>query len=207
MVDIKNFCAKYADSKEPHPLSEPWTCNGKTYSCDGHMIIRVDALAEVTRGLPEILEKSDGFKKLQWIQPGQDLTQFPLYEPQKKEKCRTCKGSGKAATCPECDGDGCIEFDSGYHNYTWDCRTCDGEGVVATIAESKSICPNCMGSCEKPVDPFEYVDVGDVRLAKALLDKIKDLPGVCLGKTVGVENKQVPFIFDGGDGVLMCMEK
>lgn len=204
MIDLKLFCAKYDDCSKTPPLSDPWTVNGNTYACDGHMIIRVEARPEVTRGLPEILK--DGFHKLRWYQPGQETTPFPTYEPIKKKRCPYCDGTGKAQTCPECQGEGTVEFNNGYHDYEFDCRSCDGDGVVACYGDG-SPCPRCHGDKVLAVDHYESVYIGDCRLAKGLLDKIKDLPGVFLGPTTGIKDGMVPFVFEGGDGVLMCMTK
>ena len=60
---------------------------------------------------------------------------------------------------------------------------------------------------ERYVQEFPYVDIGDIRLGIRLLDKIKDLPGVRLGPVDGADRKQVVFCFDGGDGILMAMQK
>lgn len=55
-------------------------------------------------------------------------------------------------------------------------------------------CENCNGTGVVPKDHYEHVDIGNVRLGKILLDKIKDLPDIMLGP---VDSEKEPVGFKG----------
>lgn len=197
-IDITGFC-----DKENSFLNEPFNLNNWTIASNGHMAIRVPLRDDVKRGIPQQITE-EMILSLAWHKDGEETTKFTDYEPQKLKACKTCKGTGRSVVCRECDGEGVVEWNNSYHSYDAECRSCHGNGRTPDL---DVFCADCDGTGKIPEDMYEHVDIGDVRLSKKLLEKIKNLPGVKLGKTVGVENHSVAFLFDGGDGILMCLNK
>ena len=58
-----------------------------------------------------------------------------------KEKCRHCGGAGEIvdSDCPECDGEGELEFETDFHDYTATCKSCQGSG----LGQEQGSCENC----------------------------------------------------------------
>ena len=66
-----------------------------------------------------------------------------------RETCKDCLGSGKQIICPECTGDGEVQFDNNFSDYEITCKTCDGAGRLAWTKTEKLppvTCSSCRGS-------------------------------------------------------------
>ena len=193
-MDLTRFC-----DSETQWLSKPFNHDGYTFASNGHMLIRVPLRDDVVDTVPSQITMS----KLPFdceVYP----TKFPEYKPQAMKKCPACDGRKSVSTCPECDGKGEVILDSGFNGYECDCKTCNGDGYVPGDERK---CEGCDGTGITYVDNYPFVDIGDVRLNIKLLDKIKDLPGIILGPVDGGYRRMVHFRFDGGDGILMVMNK
>jgi len=195
-MDLSTFCTCIRDLPT---LKEPFSQGNYTYASNGHMIIRVPFRPDIPEKKPDNLQ----LENLVFLNREEYTTEFPKYKTEKK-KCSWCRGSGRTQICQECDGDGYVELENDFNQYSAECKTCRGEGETPGGPEK---CSNCDGTGQAYVDKYDHVDIGDVRLGKKLLDKIKDLPGVRLGPVDGAERQQVAFCFDGGDGILMTMMK
>ena len=124
-------------------------------------------------------------------------------EPQDKEKCTSCGGSGKIAEreiCDSCNGNGSFE----HYDHWYECQACDGEGTVKAKTGETDQCEDCNGSGESKHQP---VTLPDGRTFKLLyLNKLLALPGIEYlpdpmrdDGTISI----MQFRFDGGIGALM----
>jgi len=195
-MNLQDFCAK--DEQKQNRLSKPFSHGKYSFASDGHMLIRVPRLLEVTKGLPDFMES-----KFTEFVTGDCLTPIPDYE-QEKKKCSICRGTGKVEECPECKGIGEVYFQNIYNDYEFECLTCNGHGEVSG---GKNACEECEGTGQVYADRWAGIDIGNKRIGLRLLDKIKELPGVMLGNCSGDDKAPVMFRFDGGDGLLMPMTK
>ena len=127
----------------------------------------------------------------EWVDP-------PPYRLEDAEQCSTCRGTGTVSECPECDGDGEIEFDTEFHTYYVTCKSCDGDGVFAGPGRP---CPVCKGAGRKLFTPVKW-QRGFISMKH--LDRIKVLPGLKLSLH-GDPLEIIRFRFDGGVGLLMPM--
>ena len=189
-MNIQDFCA--TDSKR---LEKPFSDEKYTYASNGHMIIRVSRIAEFSDSIP-----FESHKDLVFSDNGSGFSDIPAYAAPDKVKCSICKGLKFASECPECLGDGYVELEKDFSQYECECDTCKGNGFVSGGEE---VCGNCHGTGETYKDRWAGVDINDYYLGVALLEKVKDLPGIKLANKA--YRSQVYFQFDGGDGILMTM--
>lgn len=94
------------------------------------------------------------------------LKSFDLALPDMIE-CKSCDDNGMIcrAPCPECDGDGFVEFSNRYHWYQdIECKSCRGVGNVTSMSGDEAICPDCFGSKQRhPANQLIMVDGMRVR--------------------------------------------
>lgn len=104
--------------------------------------------------------------------------------------CEKCKGTGKINKCPECHGDGYVEFENDHNHYEFDCQTCGGNPAMEfECDEYHKVTPvNFFGEFVNP----EFLN-------NALnLDNARFLPPSA---------NFIDFVFDGGFGRIMTMTK
>lgn len=203
MINLINFCSKEDPVFAAESMKEPFSDEKYTYATNGSYIIRV----------PLVEEYKDNRAGFDWsaIQFPDDHTdpspyvRVPDFRIPEQVSCGTCLGLGTVNPCPDCDEDGGITFQKGFHDYECECKECDGQGYVKG---DKLSCPFCDG--EGFNYKFEYeeeegIEVGDHYLSKALLLKLRNLPLFAIRKyQTGVMNGCVAhFVFFGGDGMLM----
>ena len=189
-------------------LENPWSndlkvitwYSGYTYVSDGMIAIRVPGeLAET--------KSSYVFDALPWRQPLCGFRPQAVGTEQCEaltQACTACGETGKRhnQTCPECFGDGCVEFSNSYNNYDTECKTCEGNGIIDSGGKSKwkrSDCPKCSGS---GLTWTKALDLGSAKI-----DPIKALQ-LCrdFGDVTFYPRGQcdaVAFRFDGGEGFIM----
>jgi hypothetical protein len=198
MSTINELLHKFCEP-EYNKLAEPWSYDSYSFASDGHIAIRVPRVEGIDR------EPPFGFSGKLPFTPGVEgeWVDLPAYELPPKKKCHSCKGTGMMQKCPECDGDGSLEFSNGHHEYEVECLTCRGIGHLSGGNER---CENCDGSGEEYEENFRAVpDFGTetCKINAFLLDKIKDLPGVKMFSAP--TGNMFHFRFDGGDGVAMAL--
>lgn len=179
--DLTPFCC---DDNSKSNITHPWTGEGYTQATNGMILIRVSPV--------------DGVKPSETAPVTGSL--FPKHEPSDwvevsgiklaaTETCPVCNGEVGTVKCPECHGDGEVEFENRYNDYTVECKTCEGEGEIR--------CRNCSGAGK--VDGINTV--GEAKFSTVLLRLLVPLPNC----RIGVVNDCAPawFRFDGGDGLIM----
>ena len=109
--DLKRFCA---DTYGRWDLRQPWTRDGYTWAADGHIIVRVPAIAEVPDN-----KSAPSTTKLfaETAQPGKWMP-VPTMAMPERVVCKWCSGTGKDPDdrrykCGECSGAGKVRDLSG----------------------------------------------------------------------------------------------
>lgn len=184
---LQKFCA--AENDEIHPkMQRPWSAGEFTFATNGHLLIKVPRLQDV----PEMVNPIDVTRG--WPQEeAAEWFDVPACEAPADVVCPKCKGKQpKTGACPECAGDGEIEFSNMHNTYTVECATCDGEGT-------EPICSNCDGA--GMVEVIEGIPVGCSGFSKKYLALLATLPNCKIGP-VG-QTISAWFRFDGGEGAIM----
>ena len=198
MIEIlKKFCSENLTRTN---MTTPWSTGTYSYATNGHMIVRVPRLAEV----PE----RDDAPPTDYLFPYKEPPEWiplstiamPDIAPETEKTCPDCNGAvgDEGADCPECDGDGIVEFDNEYSDYEIDCKTCNGEGKVKE-------CETCNSTGKIKVKSLNPVAVGGEHFQLNYLLTLKSLPNCKIGPNPALPLKQTPFVFYGGDGLLMPM--
>lgn len=186
--DLQKYCA---DDTSRTEITKPFTRGEYTYATNGHILIRVPRLPEVTN------TSSVDIGRLSFN--GEVYFPIPDVDPPKYIPCKECGGSGVIKTCPECDGEGEVVFDNCYNEYSCECKTCDGTGKLPSDNKNNEKCNRCSGTGK--VIERENVIVAGRKYDKEYIAMLRDLPNCVLAHANGLTPGH--FKFDGGDGLLM----
>jgi len=192
MIDLDKLCSKRIEE-----LEKPFSDGEYSYACDGYILIRVPRRDDIIDPVPECLKlhKVDIGKR-----PVQTL-EIPKFDPPKMIECRVCRGRKATRVCPECKGED-LYIENDFHEYEVDCKTCNGHGVIPKTGGEP--CGNCDGVGAVENDGrYDSVMVGELEIAKRLLNKAKDLPGIRMAATS--PGNYLRIFFDGGDGAIMAL--
>ncbi|MDY0164628.1 hypothetical protein [Desulfobotulus sp.] len=169
----------FAGSRFP----EPFVMDGYMQATDGKILVRVP----ITNTLLALAGPNCGKHTAtigEWLWSGHhavDWVDLPIIDMESLEPCGTCRGTLKVPamdTCPECDGEGEIPSRA----QVVDCTTCDSTG--------------------KKIDTENPVKIGEAHIQIRYLLKIAGLSGAKIAQ-VSRWYDPVPFVFDGGQGVVM----
>lgn len=102
----KELLMKFCDPDRHPSINRPWSVGDKTYSTNGHIIIRIDRH-------PEFEEKEDApnaTRLFEEVLPHQEWFEIPELPEPEFECCNFCGGKGYyekiEETCEECEGKG-----------------------------------------------------------------------------------------------------
>jgi hypothetical protein len=201
MID-KKLLRLFCSNDEYIPaLKNPFNIGKYTYACNRYIGIRVPRIAEYDKN-----EVVDSMAKLSF---GDDVNASLFVEIPKTDelchlaKCLACEGTGKITECPECYGEGNVEWTSpGGYDYEAECKRCNGD---IKISGGDSFCSNCAGTGNKT--EFKYFPIGSKYVNGSLLQIVQQLPGVRLAIEISGKLSAMPFRFDGGAGILMPARK
>jgi len=176
-------------------LKEPWSEDGYTFCSDGHILLRLPAIAGILRPPPFD-------RKMPWP----DAALLPEMTKAKRvkvgtEKCSFCKGSGEVLTCPDCEGLGIVSWDVGKHEYEHDCYECDGTGFINSGDGDK--CEECDGTGRIIKVEAAHVS-GCEGISNVKMNKLATLPG-CMFSRETIFDDVFYFRFEGGDGLVMAI--
>lgn len=200
MFKIEDFCADSSDEIREY-LYCPFVFKGKSYASNGHIAVCVPAsesspdsegsFGRIISGLFEAANFDAGLEPL------------PAYPAIELPKCKVCDGVGKREPlqeCPECRGEGFVEWDSGQHFYDADCKECDGDAEVR-IADAEDVtCERCGGAGTEMDVPVMF---GETAINYRYLKLMETLPGLLVGLSGRKFPDVIPFKFDGGVGLVM----
>lgn len=192
---LKMFCSR--DECRVN-INTPFNHNGFTYATNGVILVRVPLIKKYQRDMyPDKVEKclfggllhDDDFVCLP------DITQAVNFH-----RCDNCEGKGRDYKCTDCNGRKYVilESNSGIE-YEFECKMCYGKGYIP------GECEECSGFGVLPEK--RHVMVGSKLLGCINLYILGKLPG-CKIATEKPEGLQpIPFIFDGGDGIIMPLRQ
>ena len=214
---FKRFCANELDGRDY--LREPWLAGEWVYACNGHIAVRLPAIAVPSAQPNDKAPDAPAlFKRAIDDAPREYL---PLPDFQRRAPCDECGGTGRvrAIKCDDCGGLG--EFTRGRHEY--ECKNCErspaGAGFLTLYDfddkqtdELVRVCEPCdglglMGGVSRGMFP---VQIGGALYSAAYLTMIATLPDVRFSagdpareKFDGPREMPAAFVFDGGQGILM----
>ena len=194
MIDLVKFCSK---DKTRLQINKPWSRGEYTYATEGHIMIRVSRLADVSED-PAAPDGNDIFVQSAKIQ-GRTWCTIPPYTLERKP-CNDCHGDGYFHKCDNCEGSGYVGRNDR------DCSDCDGDGFLSCteFAPEAYPCEDCDGEgLGRPECCVDFME-GEKILARfqgAFLELVKDFPNV----QIGIARNCDPAIirFNDGEGLLM----
>jgi RecJ-like exonuclease len=203
-IDLTQF---YNPSDPREKIRAPFSDEQFTYATDGHIIIRVPRIPEIT--VP------GGTTFPQWQSMPWDHDSLTDWKPLSVEipegqrvDCKSCDGTGKIITCQDCDGDGEVEYQyeslgGKTYDYDLECPVCEGRGKMNGDGER---CEDCNGQGYRiEAVPVKIGAIG-LSISNQLLQRVKDLPGLEIAVKGRIEDMPpVRFRFDGGCGIIMPM--
>jgi len=201
-IDLKIFCNP-DDRRDA--LKAPFSDEKFTYATDGHICIRVPRIQGVTSDSGVSLLKYMTFDHAEMTTWHFIPDEIPA---DKRSECKSCNGTGKVLTCPDCEGDGEVEykfFSKSGKSYDLDheCPVCEGTGKLNGSADDR--CEDCTGKgyIDDPV-PVRIEAVG-LSISSHLLRRVQNLPGIMVAAKEHRADELPPirFRFDGGDGLIM----
>lgn len=195
----------YPDDFRPHMVG-PFYKNGHTYATDGASIVRVRGKhagenPDVTidpEQLPYPRRNGGAFRIYGGLvdaaignNPCEHCSLAP--EPRKVRKA-----------CPECDGEGHLEFNTCLNTYDVECLTCDGDGHIETESGKflRAECPECGGT---GYPPFIHLRAGGGWFNAQYVRRVLDLPGVAFEIREHAGDRFLCFYSDICDGTIMEM--
>lgn len=190
---LKTFCAN-----DDIRCNDPFSDENYTYATDCHIAIKVDRIGEFNKEITIEAIKTVAFAP---IHDG-EWEKLPDYTLPKKEKCSRCGGTRFSSQCKECEGEGDVEWHSGYHTYYAECKSCNGECYEAGGLEK---CRMCSGTGKGSFGWDKHVDIFGERISPNLLEKLEALESVEV--FIPANKNMVSFRFDGGVGIMMTMGK
>lgn len=193
---LQKFCSKHSWKTF---MEKPFVFQGKTYATDGYLLVRVEEELEGVSPYSEFPFEAiqENFNKP--LREPLNLKQFESEEI--REQCNHCGGTGKVTTCPECEGSGEIELDSGYNFYSVECQTCGGTGEYSD-PEGDETCENCDG--EGTVSVRKLVTIGVSNFDNRLLNKlIQNLPPDTEIAPAHEPMRAAVLRWTGGEGLIM----
>ena len=203
MIDSQFLKQNFCDPCEDYPLHAPFTHDGFTFAGNRFLLVRVP-------GLPGLASKPSVFEPA--YLDGLLLSDYDgIWAPLKSvsaavpRTCDECNGLGVIWLCPECYGEGTVEYVGQTMCMKITCPNCEGEKTVAG-SDLERRCEACegVGSVE---DQSAATMIGAVKVADWLLRKIALLPEVELFAPLYSKCPQrVVFRFNGGIGVVMGIE-
>jgi hypothetical protein len=191
---LEKFCSSWRTNFE-----KPFVYDKKTYSTDGHILLRIDRMLEGVEENPDF-----PYDRIKENFDGSFLNPAPLADYRTEEKteiCPECNGKGIVSTCPECAGSREVEWDSGWNYYTAECQSCEGTGTLAD-GDSGDECDNCDG--KGVIAVRETVQIGNSTFTNLLINKLLNNLPEDLEIFPSTEKRKPALLrWNGGDGLLM----
>ncbi|WED23052.1 hypothetical protein L3Q72_06565 [Vibrio sp. JC009] len=198
----------FCDQTAPGFKQQPFTLNGSTYATNGAVIVRLNkfldapTLDDISKETDTKLLDKERIYEIYQNSPTSELLPLPIITAE-TITCIWCAGYGYLSLCPECNGNGELEFKTEHNEYYVPCKTCLGIGQAPTNRKDANTCKHC-NATGKVHMRNSRTDFGEFRGANWLLVKIATLPNV---KFATCNKDMAKFVFDGGDGYLMGVKR
>lgn len=193
------FCEKPIDGARKG-LCNPFNVGEYTYATNGHFAIRIPAKIEYVAAEDYRVEIAKMFSDP--AIPADKFIDLPIIEsPEEHVICSKCNGTGSDIECTDCDGSRKVHWESeGGYEYDATCEMCNGTGKI------KGPCEKCGATGKTAKD--KLIDVGSKLLnARYLAIIANTLKNVKIAPDAVSELSPVPFIFDGGEGIIMPLRR
>jgi len=201
-IDLTRFCNK---NDIRIPLQQPWSDDQYSYATDGHILVRIQRIPEITNTDGVSLEHLplDHDEMAEWHSLPSEIPN------DQRVPCKVCKGSGRITECNDCDGTGHVDYtfeasNGETYEENHDCPVCDGSGKTNGEGDR---CEECEGKGSQLVPASVKIESIGMNISSHLLLKVHDLPGVQIAiKSHGpYDLPPVRFRFEGGIGLMMPM--
>jgi hypothetical protein len=193
---LQKFCSKFHWKNQ---YNSPFTYQGKTYATDGYTLVRIPGELKGVQEYSEFLHDSIQKNFDQPLLEPLSLEQFESEDA--KETCYHCGGKGRITTCPECEGSGTIELDSGHNYYEVECQTCGGSGEYSD-PDGDDVCDVCDGEGE--ISIRKLVMIGNSTFDNRLINKlIRYLPAETEILPAQEPMRAAVLRWPGGEGLIM----
>lgn len=213
LEQLKQFCC---DDPCKTNINAPWSLGDKSYATNGHILIIVDRI----EGIEENKKAIDMTGKVLDPLSKEPVGWYPvpMVGEVAQEPCKHCKGTGKAYTCPECEGEGEVCPSTGFNDYyEQTCMSCEGVGSLSKekwlklsqrcyrkdITDADAECEECYGTGKNLL--HNSVEVGGALFSDLYLFWLSQLPNCEIGVFNDLDPARIRF--DGGEGLIMPRRK
>jgi hypothetical protein len=192
-LDLTPFLSTSASR---YAFDKPFVVKGWRYFTDGRVCVRVPAPDEPDTDAPDTMKTANEVFPDPMPTDWHPWPQDGFIEGD--TQCLTCDARGRINTrkCDECDGDGDVTCHACGHDH--ECDGCHGEGYTGGKR-----CPSCGGKCN--VRGKIKQKIGGVSFGYVYARKILALPNPQYSPSSVKPARALAFKFDGGEGMLMCM--
>ena len=145
MFSIKEFCVATSDVR--HYLREPFIAGTHIVATNGESLIAIPC-DSTDLAILDIVPETLISRVSNMLKDALEVDYVAMLEitlPNYVE-CSICNGTKKSkrADCNECDGEGEVDLENDFHEYTAECKTCDGYGSTEVVGGEED-CFNCNG--------------------------------------------------------------
>lgn len=199
--DILNqFVSRNSNRKS---ITSPFSQGDYTYATDGHRIIRVKRVADIS----ERTEAPSIDNLLKYFEAGVSANSY-LSLPEvdfdaliKMRSCPHCHGTKTYSICDDCEGEGVVYLyaKSGLE-YECNCQLCNQNGTRA--GEKGQACEECDQNGQISQNPPPIVNIGPAMFNAQYIKSISLLEGVQILQPA-THVSALYFKFKDGDGLIM----
>ena len=195
---LEILCDK--DDPRQH-VQTPWHVNGYSYSTNGSVLLRVKGQYGKADTEGKFPKMDEFFFEAKGRGVGLDIKKFNQNKLQ--YPCNECSPDHPTTrqSCKECNGEGWVEFSSGFNNYDFECKGCHGDGYTGIV--NRKDCDECLGTGIELNHRARW-QFGERWYSMSLLDYLNShLPNVKFYPDANPCKDALLFQFDGGDGIIM----
>lgn len=201
---LKTFCDPIRET-----FRDVIVIDNRTIATDGYVLVCLDnniggrevSHLPIAEDIRNELSRHNQLSESDYVAVQADLS---IME-KNKQSCSWCDGTGKTKKCDNCDDGTVLIEDSAGNTYDCECKECDGTGKAKKGQEVD--CEKCSGTGYVVSQKERAQPIGDHAVDVLLLQKINQLPNCKIAYNAAAYHKPIPFVFDGGIGLIMGMRK
>jgi len=195
-------------------FTQPGPCHlgGFTYATNGFLVVRVPGAFGI--------EHQRARDCVKFLEPNSDCSGAPVTLTAQEvrpllHKCTECHPNPESPTerieCPECDGEGEVEWETEFNHYEAECKTCGGDGTIREGQGElkREECLNCFGTGLAPkwnryhITAKDAVPIGPAFINPTFVYLLATDFGPITFYAQESSTAGIPFRFEGGDGCVM----